>query len=267
MKKITSLASMLLAAASASASPFQATTITDGKFAADTEWYLMQIKGSYCHAPAADAPITIDANTEFADSDYWCIVGSDAEGYTIYNKAYGTEMMLGAPSNPAASEFGASGLTAYAEVMAPGKSGYSYTWTFQESTSVNGAYYVNITGNASAVLNNRDGKLAFWTAGKDAGSSITFIGTELNGSVANNVWTIGEGVTISCPNGSTALMTDGIVSLGTGVWEFNMPEDKTLDVCAITTTGGEKIVLDGYPYEGNVPTIQGPIEIKGLSYC
>lgn len=266
MKKITTLASVLLAAASASAVPFQATTITDGKFAADTQWYLMQIKGAYCHAPAADAPITIDGAIDFSDSDYWCIVGSDAEGYTIYNKAYGTEMMLCAPSNPAAEEFGANGLTAFAEVMAPGKSGYSYNWTFAESTSVEGAYYVNITGNASAVLNNRDGKLAFWTSGKDAGSSITFIGTGLSGSVANNVWTIGEGVTISCPNGSTASMTDGIVSLGTGVWEFNMPADKTLDICAITTTDDVKIILDGYPYEGNLPTIQGPLEIKGLNY-
>lgn len=268
MKKITTLASMVLAVASASASPFKATTITDGKFAADTEWYLMQIKGAYCHAPQADAPITIDGVTEFVDSDYWCIVGSDSEGYTIYNKAYGTEMMLGAPSNPAAEEFGANGLTAFAEVMAPGKSGYSYKWSFTESTHVNGAYYVNITGNASAILNNRDGKLAFWTSGKDAGSSITFIGTELSGSVANNVWTLSSDpvVTISCANGSSASMNDGIVSLGAGVWEFNMPEDKTLDVCAITTTDGRKIILDGYPYEGNVPSIQGPIEINGFSY-
>ncbi len=266
MKKITSLASVLLAAASAWAVPFQATTITDGKFAADTEWYLMQIKGSYLHAPAADAPITIDATTTFADSDYWCLVGTEADGYTIYNKAYGTELMLAAPSNPAATEFGANGQSAYAEVMAPGKSGYSYTWTLTASTHVNGAYYINIKGNDAAVLNDRDGKLAFWTAGKDAGSSVTFLGTELDGSVANNVWTIGDGVTISCANGSTASMTDGIVNLGTGVWEFNMPEGKTLDICAITTTEGTKIILDGYPYEGNMPTIQGPVSIKGFSY-
>lgn len=266
MKKLTTLASVMLAVASVSASPFRATTVIDGKFAADTEWYLMQVKGAYCHASAPDTPISIDNNLSFDDSDYWCLVGSDTEGYTIYNKAYGTAMMLAAPSNPAAETYAPTGQTAYAEVMAPGKSGYSYTWSLAQSTHVDGAYYVNIKGNASAVLNNRDGKLAFWTTGKDAGSSITFVGTELAGSVVNNVWTLGENVTISCPNGSTASMKDGIVSLGTGVWEFSLPEDKTLDVCAITTTGGEKIILDGYPYVGNVPTIQGPIEIQGLSY-
>ena len=213
MKKITTLASVMLAVASVSASPFRATTITDGKFAADTEWYLMQIKGAYCHAPAADTPITIDGTLNFDDSDYWCLVGSDSEGYTIYNKAYGTAMMLAAPSDPAAEAYAPTGLTAFAEVMAPGKSGYSYTWSLASSTNVNGAYYVNIHGNASAVLNNRDGKLACWTTGKDAGSSITFVGTELAGSVANNVWTIGDNVTLSSPNGASASMANGVVSL------------------------------------------------------
>lgn len=268
MKKFTLMTSLLLAASASAAVPFQVTTITDGKFADDTKWYMMQIKGSLLHAEAVDYPVSINGSTTFADSDFWCFTGSEADGFTIYNKAYGTSMMLGAPSNPAAEEFGANGQTAYAEVMAPGKEGYSYNWTLTPSTHVDGAYYVNITGNASAILNNRDGNLAFWTKGKDAGSSIIFYESAVEGSVSGNVWTINaaQGVSLSSTDGGTASMKDGVVSLGAGTWKFTLPEGKVIDAGFYATADGEKHNLNGYPYEKNDITIQGPVEITSFDY-
>lgn len=264
MKNLSLMASMLLAASATAAVPFQTTTISDGKFADDTKWYTLQIKGNTLHAMKVEAPITIDGTNEFADSDYWCFTGSEADGFNIYNKAYGPSMMLGAPSNPAAEEFGDKGLSAYAEVLPAGKTGYSYNWTLTPSTHVNGAYYINITGNASAILNDRGGKLAFWTGGKDAGSSVTFTESAVSGTVSNNVWTVSTSpaITVSNANGAAASMTDGIVNLGAGTWDFTLPENKVLDICAFTTTDGTKVILDGYPYEGNNPAIQGPVAIK-----
>lgn len=270
MKHFTLMASMLLAAGSAFAAvPFQTTTVTDGKFAADTKWYTMQIgsAGLYFNVEAAESPISLANAVTMTDSDYWCFTGNESDGFTIYNKAYGTEMALGAPSTPADSKYGANGQTAYAEVMPKGAEGYSYLWTLNDSPNISGTYYINIAGNDGAVLNNRDGKLAFWTSGKDAGSSIRIAAlAEVDYSVSNNVWTLQSDPTVTLSSdGATATYANGVMSLGAGVWSFTMPAGKALDIARYTTKDGNSVTLDGYPYEGNNPTIQGPVEITSMS--
>ncbi len=263
MKHFTLMASMLLAASSAFAAvPFQTTTVTDGKFAADTKWYTLQLgnQAYYLHAESANAPISLLGSTELADTDLWCFAGDEETGFTIYNKAYGTEKCLGAPSNPGAAEYGANGQKAYAEVMAPGSEGYSYLWSFSDSPNISGSSYINIKGSDNAYLNNRDGYLAFWTAGKDAGSS--FVLSLVNGEVEidNNVCTIMTNplVTLSC-DGGTATKTDAGVSLSAGTWKFNLPEGKVISLLRYETASGEEVVIDNYPYLENNVTIEGPV--------
>lgn len=81
--------------------PFKPTTITaDGKFAADTHWYSInvrsgkflyvnnssrQIECSYSSTPTAD-------NKEFL----WTLTGNDAQGYRFYNYSTGTSLCMGA---------------------------------------------------------------------------------------------------------------------------------------------------------------------------
>lgn len=270
MKNLTLMASMLLAAGSAFAAvPFQTTTVNDGKFAADTKWYTMQIgsAGLYLNVEAAEAPISLANAVTLSDSDYWCFTGNETDGFTIYNKAYGPGMALGAPSNPADSKYGSNGQTAYAEVMPTGVSGYTYLWKMTDSPNIEGSYYVYFADDSNAALNNRDGKLAFWTSGKDAGSSIRFAAlSEVNYDVTDNVWTLQTDPTVTLSsNGATASYSNGVMSLGAGLWSFTMPDDKALDIARYTTADGTTVMLDGYPYEGNNPTIQGPVEIASMS--
>lgn len=269
MKHLTLMASMLLAASSAFAAvPFQTTTVTDGKFAADTKWYTIQVgsQSLYLHAEKAEAPISLVGTTELSDTDLWCFSGNETDGFTIYNKAYGAEKSLGAPSNPAASEYGANGQKAYAEVMTPGADGYSYLWTFSSSPNISGSNYINIKGSSNAYLNNRDGFLAFWTAGKDAGSSFVISTLGDDPVVENNVWTVMSNplVTLSC-QGGVASLKDGVVSLGAGTWTFTLPEGKSIDRVRYEVAGGESVMIDGYPYLENNIAIEGPVDITSMA--
>ena len=264
MKHFTLMASMLMAASSAFAAvPFQTTTVTDGKFAVDTKWYTLRLgsQAYYLHAEEADAPITLSGSSDLADTDLWCFAGNETDGFTIYNKAYGAEKCLGAPSNPGASEFGANGQKAYAKVMEHGVAGYSYRWSFSDSPNISGSSYINITGSSNAYLNNRDGFLAFWTAGKDAGSS--FVLSLVNGTmeIVDNVCTVMTDplVTLSS-EGGTATQTDAGVSLSAGTWKFNFPAGKVAATVRYETASGEKVVIDNYPYIENNIAIEGPVE-------
>ena len=153
------------------------TTITDGEFDPQTNWYTIQIAGSglyLTYSQGATYMALTNTTTEFKDADLWCFTGNDTDGYQIYNKAAGASMKFGAPT----TMMGTTGGSSYPIVTTPGRSGYCYDWMFRE-TDVLGddtkAYYVNEKGYKSNILNNREGKLAFWTGGTDAGSAIQVI--------------------------------------------------------------------------------------------
>ncbi len=271
MKQLTMMASLLLAATASAAVPFQTTTVTGGKFADNTKWYTMQVaRGSFYLQPdGVNSKINLSAFATFDDSDLWCFTGNETDGFTIYNKAYGPSVKLGAPSNPASDKYGDNGHTAYAEVMEPGLAGYRYVWNITESTAANGAYFISLKDNDAFTLNNRDGVLAFWTKGKDAGSSFFINPAAVEPTVTGNVWTLQADpeVTLSSPSGATISEADGIVSLGDGEWVFNLPEGLTLDRALLTTATGEVSSIDGYPYEESNFSIQGPLDIASLRFA
>lgn len=159
------------------------TTIVDGQFAADTQWYYMNIAAGRLNiAYSKDGEKIKLGNsiiyTAEADNSLWCVVSVGTDTYQIYNKAAGPEKALTWPSNDIASD-GNTGGNSFPVVSALKTSGNTQKWTFAAgNTSVAGSYYLNAYGKSSCVLNNRSGYLSFWTGGKDAGSAVTFVTPE-----------------------------------------------------------------------------------------
>lgn len=186
MKKLTLLLSLFLAAAGLTTAtaqetgdsptadfPFALTTIVDGEFAENTQWYTMDIAASSLHlVDTGDAEyMELSGGVqEFTDAELWCFVGNATDGISIYNKQAGTGKRLASPKTMS----GADGGTAYVVVKADGDDNYSYLWDFSTSDKLSGttAYYLNQHGVSANKINNRNGKLAFWTTGADAGSSV-----------------------------------------------------------------------------------------------
>ena len=178
------LALLLVGFASAWADlPFEVTTLTDeGEFADDTNWYSMTIG-------AASLVLTDNESADYIYLDVtelsldealqWCFVGNDDDGYLIFNRQAGPGKVLTAPVN---TSDGNTGGSTYAILMDIDLDDDDYInrWDFAEATStsnsaeltVENGWYVNEHGYSSAILNNRDLKLAFWTSGYDNGSAI-----------------------------------------------------------------------------------------------
>lgn len=76
---------------------------TGNTFDANTHWYVMKLKGMFITVENVDgegnikltADNTLTSTNIKSGADQWCIVGSDAEGYQLYNKYAGTTKVLG----------------------------------------------------------------------------------------------------------------------------------------------------------------------------
>ena len=162
----------------ASIATFTPTTLTaDQKFAANTIWYTLQIgdNGMYVTQPNAQGAISLDkALSDLADADLWCFVGNDTDGYRIYNKAAGANMVLAADPTKTGRNGGDALVT-----LKPANNleGYVDLWSFGKSDKLTGktAYFIYLKGKDAWKMNNRDGKLAFWTTGADHGSSLQIL--------------------------------------------------------------------------------------------
>lgn len=162
----------------ASIATFTPTTLTaDQKFAANTIWYTLQIgdNGMYVTQPNAQGDISLNkALSDLADADLWCFVGNDTDGYRIYNKAAGANMVLAADPTKTGRNGGDALVT-----LKPANNleGYVDLWSFGKSDKLTGktAYFIYLKGKEAWKMNNRDGKLAFWTTGADHGSSLQIL--------------------------------------------------------------------------------------------
>lgn len=151
--------------------PFKPTTITDGAFAEDTQWYLIRLNNQFYfqYQPLAtngyEFCTTLD---EAADSLLWCMTGNTIDGFKLYNKAAGATKVLAL--NSATSQ--------------------SYPMLVEESTEPaystfdllanDPGYALRIKGTENACLNNFGalGTLSVWDssyASSDPGSRIQFI--------------------------------------------------------------------------------------------
>ena len=161
--------------------PFEPTTITaDGQFAAGTKWYTMTIGAGALriHDNGTQSYIQLGGTMSLDAENLWCFVGDETKGFMIYNKQTGTKKALAASSTMT----GTNGGTTYPTLknVTGLASSMVNRWDFKAATttsngqalSVKGGYYVNEHGHSTYIMNNRDGKLAFWSGGYDNGSAI-----------------------------------------------------------------------------------------------
>ena len=166
-------------AGASSLHPFVPTTIVGGDFAEGTRWYTLKFKNTTLAVAAADGSISEVAATagnvdrtmpQQPDNQLWCFVGNEQEGYTLYNKAFGTTKALVAVA-PATNTAEATmepleGNTKCAKWWFSASSNLSSTFTdpvYMQLQDANG-YALNLSGQS--------GQICFWTGGKDNGSTV-----------------------------------------------------------------------------------------------
>lgn len=161
--------------------PFTPTTIVDGDFAAGTKWYTMAIGSASLQISDNNGAECISLTgglLTYDDADLWCFVGDDTNGYRIYNKKQGAGKALTAPTTMSASDNGGTSYAILKDTTAT--TGYTNLWDIKSATAtsngstlgVENGYYFNEHGLTANILNNRNGKFAFWSEGYDTGSAI-----------------------------------------------------------------------------------------------
>ncbi len=150
------------------------TQLTGGNLARTTRWYTFHIaEAGYVisqHEPTADHIALTRATSTLEDKDLWCFVGNNTDGYEIINKAAGPDKVLAAPATMSGTEGG----TAYPLLKDRNAlDGYRGKWKMTASTQLaNGFFLTPVGADANNIMNNRQGKLAFWTGGADKGSTV-----------------------------------------------------------------------------------------------
>ena len=174
LQAIATIALMLCATTAWGEVPFKVTTVTNNGFSPDTEWYTMAIgsSGLFISDNADKEFIAVKNNrSDLADADLWCFAGNEKSGYKIYNKRAGTKKVLAAPKVMK----GDAGSESFVVLKEDGAASYTTTWSFAPSKDLGTdteAWYLMPKSATKNVVNNRGGKLAFWTGGADSGSSI-----------------------------------------------------------------------------------------------
>lgn len=148
---------------------------TDDAFDANTHWYIMTLNGKFITTTVHDDSGNFKvSSTNVADistdAAWWCVVGDATNGYTFYNKAAGTKMVLGLQN--------LTGPETDADLKTYGKSRakmYDATTTNSteleqvgiifdfktKSTDTEKYYYVCLKGT-DRYLNDRNSYLAYW---------------------------------------------------------------------------------------------------------
>ncbi len=157
----------------------QTTTVKDGAFAGNTVWYRMglgkgQTTNTYPIVYKGDnTPFDVNrVNVDFSDAMLWCFSGNNTEGFTIYCREAGATKVLVSPKTMS----GTTGGTAYPVVLpleGLDTDAYELLWTMEGSSDIAGEAGIYLMQKSTGyAVNNRDQKLAFWTNGKDIGSTI-----------------------------------------------------------------------------------------------
>ena len=157
--------------------PFVATTITDGKFAADTKWYILKVNGSkIMNMDIETGAIYCGTVSSYSDNCQWAFVGDLDNGYKIYNKATGTEQILWAAGDANKTQVFMTDLeTAEAPNTFDIKfNGSGYSWKYHGSANA----YLNDFGGAGVVK--------LWAhANAHKGDGSRFVFTEYTPELAN----------------------------------------------------------------------------------
>lgn len=163
------------ATASWADTPVKVTTVTNDAFAEGTHWYYLSIgtEGYRISDNRNNSFITLGGTRRGTADNVWCFVGNETDGYMIYNMNAGTKKALAAPTKMK----GETGADSYAHLMPIEglSSDYTNRWDIKAAPAANGVkngFYISEHGADAKTLNNRGRKLAFWSTGKDGGSTI-----------------------------------------------------------------------------------------------
>lgn len=152
-----------------------------GTFADGTTWYALGLHNApyYLHDTDGAENMelgagqqTIDASTNDAfDAQMWCFVGDPFDGFKLYNKAAGAGKILSSSTTMSGQNGGGTCPILVDETSLP--KGNNTTWDVTSSTNISGVngFYIAQHDLASNRMNLRDGRLAYWTGGADAGST------------------------------------------------------------------------------------------------
>ena len=170
---LSAVLSLFVWAGTFAAVPFKVTTVENGEFAPGTIWYTMTIgDGSKGISDNEGAEFISLSRVTYEARDLWCFVGNDSDGYAIYNKQAGAGKVL-ASSTTMVNKGGGTYPTMQEAAQLP--AGYVGLWDFAVSDKIAGVngFFMKLHGTDYAVNNfGGNGKLAFWTEGKDAGSTV-----------------------------------------------------------------------------------------------
>lgn len=146
---------------------------TGDTFDANTHWFIMTLKGRFITTTVHDESGNFKvSSTNVADistdAAWWCVVGDETNGYTFYNKAAGTKMVLGLRNLTGTGSdletYGASRakMCDATTTNSTDLNQVGITFDFKKkSTDTETCYYVCLKGT-DRYLNNRNDYLAYW---------------------------------------------------------------------------------------------------------
>ena len=139
------------------------TTITDGQFANDTQWYFATLRNEYMQYNGSNEVVTTSVHG-LTDNDLFAVVGNPAGGYHIYNKALGATKVI---YSDTPNEFNS------AVELNTNPNGSWYV-----TTNSNGGFsFYNVNNSKNHYLHEKNDRLMHWSDDKsktDAGSSLIF---------------------------------------------------------------------------------------------
>lgn len=159
---------------------------TGDTFDANTHWFIMTLHGKFITTTVHDESGNFKvSSTNVADistdAAWWCVVGDETNGYTFYNKAAGTKMVLGLRNLTGTGRdletYGASRAKMCDATTTNSKELEQVGITFDfktKSTDTETCYYVCLKGT-DRYLNDRNNYLAYWENSGglgDAGSCV-----------------------------------------------------------------------------------------------
>lgn len=144
----------------------------------DTTWYNLKVSNQPRWVSSGNYTPNVyfvDESEKDSDASLWALTGNPYNGFHLINKAMGPTMVLASASPKGSAKAGGN---TYATLLPADNlpAGYTSNWTVTISPNDEEGFYIcNPEGFG---LNYRaDGNLAYWTGGKDGGS--TFVPTEV----------------------------------------------------------------------------------------
>lgn len=142
------------------------------------KWYNIQVcSNSYypVYAPSSSPNVSMDASIDETDVNaLWAFIGDPFKGFTIVNGGAGASLPLRSRSAKSDGNTGGSTYPILSKKITDGK---LVNWTIKESSyAADGFFIENSEGSA---LNYRDPHLAYWTGGRDAGSTFIVIESDV----------------------------------------------------------------------------------------